>query len=1696
MPFKREASQAVLSTRSHSFQPISPSPKRTYSAKSKTYGDDDPEFTYTITSGSLDPGDELTGSLSRSTGENVGTYAIQKGSLSGGSKYQITFVPANLTITKKNIQVTAQAKTKIYGSADPALTYTSTPSLVGSDSFSGALTRAAGENVGTYAIQLGSLSAGNNYTISYTGASLTVTKQTIQVTAQAKTKQYGDADPDLTYTSSPSLLPGNSFSGSLSRTAGENVGSYAIQQGTLSAGNNYTLSYTTANLTITKRTITVTADSKTKTFGETDPPLTFTHTPSLIASDSFSGELVRDAGEALGTYPIRQGTLSLSNNYNLIYQQADFTIVQNVIHVTAVAKTKIYGDTDPEFTFTFTPALSGTDTFTGSLTRVPGENAGSYAIQQGSLSLGENYGIVFTPANLTISKKNIQVTAQAKTKIYGSADPALTYTSTPSLVGSDSFSGALTRAAGENVGTYAIQMGSLSAGNNYTISYTGASLTVTKQTIQVTAQAKTKQYGDADPDLTYTSSPSLLPGNSFSGSLSRTAGENVGSYAIQQGTLSAGNNYTLSYTTANLTITKRTITVTADSKTKTFGETDPPLTFTHTPSLIASDSFSGELVRDAGEALGTYPIRQGTLSLSNNYNLIYQQADFTIVQNVIHVTAVAKTKIYGDTDPEFTFTFTPALSGTDTFTGSLTRVPGENAGSYAIQQGSLSLGENYGIVFTPANLTISKKNIQVTAQAKTKIYGSADPALTYTSTPSLVGSDSFSGALTRAAGENVGTYAIQMGSLSAGNNYTISYTGASLTVTKQTIHVTAQAKTKQYGDADPDLTYSSSPSLLPGNSFSGTLTRAAGENTGTYAIQQGTLSAGNNYTLSYTGANLTITKRTITVTAQGKSKVYGDNDPLLTYTVNPSLSGSDSFSGTLTRSPGENVGSYPIGIGSLSAGNNYQISFVAANLSISHRSITVTAEPQTKVYGNPDPEFSYSVFPPLVGTDTFTGKPGRSSGEQTGNYPIQLGTLSAGTNYIISFNPSILTIIKKNIKVVAQNQTKLFGDPDPELTYFCMPGLVGQDEFFGSLTRTEGESTGTYVIRQGSLTAGDNYKITFVMGSLTIQTTRRVILSAEPGVGQVMLSWTEPADQSGAFNGYRIYRDGNMIFATQSKSFTDETVTNYVQYEYMVTAVFNGVESDPSNLVTAIPNSGFSGGNGSAADPYLVATAEQLNNVRYHLRSHFKQTEDIDLSITPWNLGEGWHPIGNQQEESFRGLYDGNGRVISGLTINRTEESGIGLFGYIENAVIRNMSLKQVNISASAQAGAITGILGEKAIIETSYSTGTIKADSIAGGIAGMISHSAVIRNSYSHAMSEGQKMVGGLAGLNNYGVIENSFSTGRVTGSNEAGGLVGSGEGGTVSNSYWNRISSGQEVSNGGASRTTGEMIYPEDAEAFPEWNFESIWDIDINKNMNQGYPYLLMQASRIIHMINVSMNPARAGVIHGDGPVQYGSMARLNAIPKFNRVFLHWLENEEILTDEHGDPIGSAYEFRVRNDRDLVAVFAVARGTVQFNALDEEGNIVQNVSIHVEGSTDNITLSTGMNGTAQVSLPPGTYTYQVRDAGFEEATGSFRLEETQLEVLISLKKDPGSISQSGSFLKVFPNPSWGRIHIEYTVEQPEMVIIEIMDLNGRMIQRLEKHVETSLLERFDLSHLPKGFYLVRVIEGQKSLVSKIILN
>ena len=1080
----------------------------TADAKTKVYGNTDPALTYGITSGSLVGSDAFSGALTRDAGENVGTYAIKQGTLALSANYDLTFVGANLSITARPLTVTADATSKVYGDSDPAFTYVvSGGPLVGSDAVTGTLTRTAGENVGTYAILQGSVTAGANYAITYVGANLTITTRALTVTADPATKVYGDADPAFTYQlTSGALVTGDAFSGALSRASGENVGTYALQLGTLTAGTNYTITFVPANLTISARPITVTADGKTKVYGNSDPALTYqVTTGSLAFSDAFTGTVARAAGEAVGTYAITQGTLSAGPNYNLAFIGANLTVTARPITVTADAKSKIYGDADPALTYQITSgSLAFSDAITGALTRVAGEDVGAYAIQQGTLALGTNYDLTFTGASLTINKRPITVTADPKSKVYGDADPALTYQLTlGNLIGTDALTGALTRAAGETVGTYAIQQGTLTAGGNYDLTFVTANLTITARPITVTADAKTKVYGAPDPSFTYqVTTGSLVSGDSFSGSLGRAAGENVGTYGITQGTLTAGANYNLSFVGADLTITVRPVTVTADAKNKVYGNADPALTYQITTgSLAFTDAFSGALARAAGENVGTYAISQGTLALDANYNLSFVGADLTITARPVTVTADAKTKVYGDADPALTYQITSgSLAFSDAFTGTLTRVAGEAVGAYAIQQGTLALTPNYTLTYVGANLTITARPITVTADAKSKVYGDVDPAFTYQLTSgTLVSGDAITGSLTRVAGEAVGTYAIQQGTLTAGTNYDLTFVPANLTITQRPITVTADAKSKVYGDADPALTYQiTSGNLAFGDTFSGALARAAGESVGTYAINQGTLAAGPNYALTYAGANLTITTRPVTVSADPKTKVYGDADPTLTYQITTgSLAFSDAFSGALTRAPGTIVGTYAIQQGTLALNANYVLSYVGANFTITARPITVTADAKSKTYGEADPALTYQLTSgTLVDEGDLTGTLTRAPGENVGSYAITQGSVAATTNYTLTFVGANLTIDKRPITIAADAKTKVYGNADPAFTYQITSGnLVFTDAFTGALTRAAGENVGTYAILQGGVTAGDNYDVTFVGADLTI-TQRPITVTA------------------------------------------------------------------------------------------------------------------------------------------------------------------------------------------------------------------------------------------------------------------------------------------------------------------------------------------------------------------------------------------------------------------------------------------------------------------------------------------------------------------------------------------------------------------------------------------------------------------------
>ncbi|WP_430283248.1 MBG domain-containing protein [Pseudomonas aeruginosa] len=1117
-------------------------------AKTKVYGDADPSLTYQVSG--LKNGDTAGavlngGGLVRVSGENVGNYAIQQGGLGLVSgNYDLAYQGNNLTITKALLNVIADAKTKVYGDADPSLTY-QVSGLKNGDSagsiLTGGLNRDAGENVGVYGINQGDLALNSgNYDLSYQGNNLTITKALLNVIADAKTKVYGDADPSLTYQVS-GLKNGDTAGavlngGSLSRVAGENVGVYGINQGGLALNSgNYDLSYQGNNLTITKALLNVIADGKTKVYGDADPSLTY-QVSGLKNGDSagsiLTGGLNRVAGENVGVYGINQGDLALnSGNYDLSYQGNNLTITKALLNVIADAKTKVYGDADPALTYQVSGLKNGDTAGAvlngGGLVRVSGENVGNYAIQQGGLGLvSGNYDLAYQGNNLTITKALLNVIADAKTKVYGDADPSLTY-QVSGLKNGDSagsiLTGGLNRDAGENVGVYGINQGDLALNSgNYDLSYQGNNLTITKALLNVIADAKTKVYGDADPSLTYQVS-GLKNGDTAGavlngGSLSRVAGENVGVYGINQGGLALNSgNYDLSYQGNNLTITKALLNVIADGKTKVYGDADPSLTY-QVSGLKNGDSagsiLTGGLNRVAGENVGVYGINQGDLALnSGNYDLSYQGNNLTITKALLNVIADAKTKVYGDADPALTYQVSGLKNGDTAGAvlngGGLVRVSGENVGNYAIQQGGLGLvSGNYDLAYQGNNLTITKALLNVIADAKTKVYGDADPSLTY-QVSGLKNGDSagsiLTGGLNRDAGENVGVYGINQGDLALNSgNYDLSYQGNNLTITKALLNVIADAKTKVYGDADPSLTYQVS-GLKNGDTAGavlngGSLSRVAGENVGVYGINQGGLALNSgNYDLSYQGNNLTITKALLNVIADGKTKVYGDADPSLTYQVSGLKNGDSAGSiltGGLNRVAGENVGVYGINQGDLALNSgNYDLSYQGNNLTITKALLNVIADAKTKVYGDADPALTYQVSG-LKNGDTAGavlngGGLVRVSGENVGNYAIQQGGLGlVSGNYDLAYQGNNLTITKALLNVIADAKTKVYGDADPSLTY-QVSGLKNGDSagsiLTGGLNRDAGENVGVYGINQGGLvlTSG-NYDLAYQGNDLTI----------------------------------------------------------------------------------------------------------------------------------------------------------------------------------------------------------------------------------------------------------------------------------------------------------------------------------------------------------------------------------------------------------------------------------------------------------------------------------------------------------------------------------------------------------------------------------------------------------------------------------
>ncbi|NBT90760.1 MAG: hypothetical protein EBT50_08040, partial [Verrucomicrobia bacterium] len=571
---------------------------------------------------------------------------------------------------------------------------------------------------------------------------------------------------------------------------GMDAGNYTIRQPTNLTANITPKSLTLTGLSATNKiydgstNVSLTGGVLSGVVGSDDVQLSGSAAGSVANANAGTNKAVSFSGLSLSGGDAANYTLSPASGLTIAITPKPLTVVSGL-----TATNKVYNGTR-QATISGTPVLGGVvgsdvvDIDPASVTTAlfDDANAGTnkvVAVTGYTLTGGEagNYSLTL-PVNLAadIQPKPLTLSGvTASSKVYNKSDAATLggSASLSGVVGSDivnlDTSAANARFVDANVGTNkavavtGLSLGGAAAGNYSLASTSTLTADITPKPITVTADAKSKIYGDSDPALTrQVTTGSLESGDSFTGSLARATGETIGTYAIGQGTLSAGANYTITFVSKDLTITKKNLTVSgALAQNKSYdGNTAATISGATLVGVVGADD-----VTLANGTTGTFPqATPGTgLAVTTAMTLAGTDAgNYTLSQPaglaadigkmVLTLTADPKSKVYGDADPALTYQLTSGtLASGDSLTGALSRASGANVGTYAIGQGTVAATANYTINFVADNLTVTQRPLTVTADPKTKVYGQNDPALTYQITSgNLVGADALSGALGRA----------------------------------------------------------------------------------------------------------------------------------------------------------------------------------------------------------------------------------------------------------------------------------------------------------------------------------------------------------------------------------------------------------------------------------------------------------------------------------------------------------------------------------------------------------------------------------------------------------------------------------------------------------------------------------------------------------------------------------------------------------------------------------------------------------------------------------------------------------------------------------------------------------------------------------------------------------------------------------
>ncbi len=409
---------------------------------------------------------------------------------------------------------------------------------------------------------------------------------------------------------------------------------------------------TATNVVIAPAALTVTANDKTRQYGQTNPSFDGTIT-GIKNADNVTATFTTTATPAspVGTYAITPVLADPDNklgNYTVTSNNGTLTITQALLTVSANNKSRTYGAANPTFDGIVSGIQNGDNiTATFTTTATPASPVGTYAISpvlaDPDNKLG-NYTVTSNNGTLTITPALLTVIVNNKSRGYGAANPVLDGIIN-GIQNGDNITAiySTTATPASPVGVYPITPQLSDPDNklgNYTVTINNGTLTITQALLTVSANNKSRTYGAANPALDGIIT-GIQNGDNITAIYTTTATANspVGSYVItpvlQDPTGKLGN-YAVTVNTGTLTITPAALVISTDNKTKILNAPNPAFTATYSGFVLGEGPgvLSGVLTCTStavtNSPVGRYPITCSGQA-SNNYSITYTPGTLSVI---------------------------------------------------------------------------------------------------------------------------------------------------------------------------------------------------------------------------------------------------------------------------------------------------------------------------------------------------------------------------------------------------------------------------------------------------------------------------------------------------------------------------------------------------------------------------------------------------------------------------------------------------------------------------------------------------------------------------------------------------------------------------------------------------------------------------------------------------------------------------------------------------------------------------------------------------------------------------------------------------------------------------------------------------------------------------------------------------------